>query len=277
MNMKLTFASAITGCALLTGGQAMAATDLLDGWSGSASFGALFTTGNSETSNINGSASVSKQIDVWRHTAFGNTYSADATDEDGEDIDTADRFDLGYKVDRNFTDTLYGFGRLRYDQDDFGNIDNRFTGVVGVGNMLLNDGKQTLSGEIGIGAHRTEFITDPSLSVADAGEPEIDPITGLPIVTVNTDNVDGLDSDGAVLYAGLNYANILADNLVFNSVLNVEAAEVNTLIVWDNSLNISLSETISLSLGLLTRTNTDIGDDFEETDTATRVNVVFAL
>lgn len=270
MKIKLTLISVVTGCTLLVGGPAMAQGDLLEGWSGSASLGALFTSGNTESTNVNGSASVSKQINEWRHTAFGSTYTAE-----DNDVESANRFDLGYKLDRQFTDTLYGFGRLRFDTDEFGNIDNRITGVVGVGNQLLNDGKQTLSGEIGIGAHQTEFLEDPG--TVSVGTGEFDPVTGFEILNVNTDNVEGTEADGAVLYAGLNYSNILSDILTFNSVLSIEAADVNTLAVWDNSLNVSLSDRISLSLGLLTRTNTDLGEDFEATDTATRVNIVYGI
>lgn len=264
MKTKLTLLSAIAGVALLTGGPAMAQTDLLEGWSGSASLGALFTSGNSDTTNVNGSASVSKQIDVWRHTAFGSTYTAESNDEE-----TANRFDLGYKIDRQFNDTMYGFGRLRYDSDDYGNIDGRFSGVVGVGKRLIDDGKMSLSGELGIGAHQTEFIVDPGAETTTTVT-EVD--GDIPEVTVASS-----DADGAVLYGGLNYSNIISDNLTFNSVLSVEAAEVNSLVVWDNSLNVLLSDRISLSLGLLTRTNSDIGDAFEATDTATRVNIVYGI
>lgn len=270
MNTKLTLISAVAGCALFAGGPAIAQTDLLDGWSGSASLGALFTSGNTDSTNVNGSASVSKQIDVWNHTAFGSTYTAESNDEE-----TANRFDLGYKIDRQFNDSMYGFGRLRYDSDDYGNIDGRFTGVVGVGKKLLDDGKMSLSGEMGIGAHKTEFIEDPGTVTVGTGE--FDPLTGFEILNVNTDNVEGTDADGAVLYLGLNYSNILSDTLTFNSVLNIEAADINTLAVWDNSLNVLLSDRISLSLGLLTRTNSDLGDDYEATDTATRINIVYGI
>ena len=250
----------------------MAQFDLLEGWSGSASLGALFTGGNSDTSSINGSASVSKQINLWRHTAFGSTFSADSNNED-----TADRFDIGYKVDRQFTETWYGFGRLRYDTDDFGNIDNRYSGVAGVGNKLLDDGKQFLSGEVGVGFHDTEYDrplgTDP---VSD--EQEFGP-DGLPIVTVPVP-VDGdlLEDDGAVLYGGLNYTNILNEIVTFNSVFNIEIAESNTLTVWDNSLNVALTPRIGLSFGILARNNSDIeGQLGDNLDTATRLNLVFGI
>ena len=123
---------------------------------------------------------------MWRHSAFGSAFRAE-----NNDLETANRYDLGYKLDRNFTDTVYGFGRLRFDVDDFGNIDSRFTGVVGVGKNFFDDGKQAFSAEIGIGGTDTNFINEDA-----AGEP-LDPDAvgpdGLPLVEV-------LDDDaGAVL------------------------------------------------------------------------------
>ena len=52
MNIKLTLASAVTGFTLCATGPAMAQFDLLDGWSGSAGLGVLFTSGNSENTNV---------------------------------------------------------------------------------------------------------------------------------------------------------------------------------------------------------------------------------
>lgn len=271
MKTKLTLLSTIATAAMLAGGPAMAQTDLLDGWSGSASLGALFTSGNSDTTNVNGSASVSKQINEWRHTAFGSTYTAE-----NNDVKSADRLELGYKVDRQFSDTMYGFGRLRYDTDEFGNIDSRFSGIVGVGRRILDDGKQSLSGELGIGAQKTEFLLPNGQVMTDPADPDAVDENGLPVITQTA--ATGLEDDSAVLYGGLNYSNILNEMVTFNSVFSFEAGENNTLTVWDNSLNVSLSDRISLSFGLLTRNNTDIeGSEGENTDTATRFGVVFGI
>ncbi len=267
MKLKNTFFTTSILAAAIVAAPAMAQDSLLDGWSGSAGMGAVITAGNSDTSNVSGSANVSKQIDVWRHTAFGSTYKAKSEDEK-----SADRFELGYKLDRQINDLMYGFGRLRYDSDEFGNIDGRFSGVVGVGRKFLDDGKQTLDGEIGIGAHSTEYLgmevePDPT---------NLDPITGLPVVVAES-GLAGEDS-GALLYGGLNYSNKINEILTFNSNFSFEAADSNTLTVWDNALGIKLSDRISLSLGLLNRSNSDIvGEGDSKTDTVTRMSFVYGI
>jgi len=224
-------------------------------WSGSAGFGAVITGGTSETQNIAGSINVSKRDDIWRHNAFGSLYKAEAND-----IESANRFDLGYKLDRDINELMYGFGRLRYDSDDYGNIDGRFTGIAGVGRTFIDDGKVSFNGEAGIGAHQTDYITA----------------------------IDGDDSaDGVVFYLGLKYANQISDALSFNSVLNAELADSNTYTVWDNSLNFQLDDRISLSLGFLTRGNTDIAgiitnpdgstDEGKKNDTTLRWSVNYGI
>lgn len=216
-------------------------------WSGSAGFGAVLTSGNSDTQNIAGSINVSKRDDIWRHNAFGSLYKSESND-----VESANRFDLGYKLDRDIDEIMYGFGRLRYDSDDYGNIDGRFTGVVGIGRTFIDTGKVTFNGEAGIGAHKTDYIT--ALGNGDT------------------------DADGAVFYLGLNYANQISDTLTFNSILNAEVADSNTYTVWDNSLNFQVSDRISLNFGLMNRNNSDItGPLGKKTDTTTRWSINYGI
>ena len=222
-------------------------SDSLSGdWSGSAGFGAVLTGGNSDTQNLAGSINVSRRDDIWRHNAFGSLYKAESND-----IESANRFDLGYKLDRDINEIMYGFGRLRYDSDDYGNIDGRFSGIVGVGRTFIDDGKVSLNGEAGIGAHQTEYMTA----------------------------VDGEDSaDGAVFYLGLGYQNQLMENLTFNSIFNAEVADSNTYTVWDNSLSFKLSDRVSLNVGLMSRANSDIvGVLGKKTDTTTRWSINYGI
>lgn len=230
----------------MTSNRADMSDSLSSDWSGSAGFGAVITGGNSDTQNLAGSINVSKRDDIWRHNAFGSLYKAESND-----IESANRFDLGYKLDRDINDIMYGFGRLRYDSDDYGNIDGRFTGVVGVGRTFINTGKVMFNGEAGIGAHQTDYL-----------------------VPVNGED----DADGAVFYLGLNYANQISENLTFNSIFNAEVADSNTYTVWDNSLSFQLSDRVSLNVGLSNRSNSDItGELGKKTDTTTRWSINYGI
>lgn len=235
-------------------GATYAQDELTDRWSGSASLGAVITDGNSDTRNISGAINIARQAAVWRHNAFGSIFNAE-----NNDIETANRFDLGYKLDREINAVTYGFGRLRFDSDDFANIDSRFSGVVGVGRTFFETPKARFSGEIGIGATSTDFI---SLDADGDG----------------VNDLDELDDSGSLVFLGLNYTNQFTETVAFTSSFNAEIADINTYTVWDNSLAIKVSERLSLSLGLLTRSNSDIlGALGEETDTATHISLVYGI
>lgn len=229
-----------------TSNRADMSDSLSSSWSGSAGLGAIATAGNSDTRNIAGTINVSKRDDIWRHNAFGSIFNAEAND-----IESANRFDLGYKLDRDLSEIMYVFGRLRYDSDDYGNIDGRFTGIVGLGRTFIDTGKVNFSGEAGIGAHKTDYLT--------------------PLAGNDSD-------DGAAFYLGLSYSNMISENLTFNSIFNAEMADSNTYTVWDNSLSFRVSDRISLNLGLLSRANSDIeGPQGSKTDTATRWSINYGI
>ena len=201
----------------------MAQSQFLEGWSGSASLNALFTDGNSDTRNIGGSVNVTKQQGPWAHNAFGSIFNAE-----NNDVRTADRYDIGYKLDRKFTERLYGFGRLRFDVDDFGNIDTRFSAFVGAGYEIFKDEKQSFSGELGIGGNTTDFIsltpqtiTAPALDPAGVALP-LDALTGLQETTQipdpDVEPLDSLSESSVALYGSLNYSNILSDILTLSLI-----------------------------------------------------------
>ena len=234
---------------------ALGQDELTANWSGSAGVGAVVTDGNSDTSSISGTFNVGRKQGVWTHGAFGSIYQAE---QNG--VDSADRTEIGYQLDRNFDPVTYGFGRLRYDTDEFGNIDSRLSAIVGVGRTFVDDGRQTFKGEIGLGYTTAEFL---SL------DPDNDP---------TTENLDTLEQDDGLVFIGLNYQIALTDSLSFNSDFSTEIADVNTLTVWNNSLNFKVSDRFSVSFGLLTRSNSDIvGALGEKTDTVTTLNLVYGI
>ena len=98
MNFKNTLSGLVLSGVLLAAGPAAAQIDLLSGWSGTAGINAIFTDGNSDTRNIGGSLNVTKQQGVWAHNGFGSIFNAESND-----IETANRFDVGYKLSRQFT------------------------------------------------------------------------------------------------------------------------------------------------------------------------------
>ena len=144
--MKPRLISLFAGSLSLVGASNVQAQGLASGWSGSAGLSAIFTDGNTETRNIAGNLNVAKQSGLWRHSGFASLFNAESND-----VDNGDRVEVGYKLDRNLNRLTYIFGRLRYDYDDFSNIDSRFSGAVGLGRILIRTPKIYFNAEVGIG------------------------------------------------------------------------------------------------------------------------------
>lgn len=98
---------------LFTPAAAMAQDD--DGWSGEASLTANKTTGNTDTTDIGLGLKLNKTGDVWRHKFAG---SADYGTSNG--VRNRERFTLGYQIERDINERLFGYASADYFYDDFG-------------------------------------------------------------------------------------------------------------------------------------------------------------
>lgn len=241
--MNRTRLSIVLAGALSLATTAVAETDVEEGkWSGSASLGGIVTSGNTDNQSITGSIGVSRRSGDNSHNVFGSIYRAE---ENG--VDSADRSELGYSFDRYFDDPLFWFARLRYDTDTFSNIDSRSSVVIGMGSTFIDNEIHTLTGRGGVGFGQTEFV--------DGSE----------------------DTDGTVVFTGLEYQAKLGDALSFHSSLTTELSN-NTLTIWDSSLRYSVSDSFSVSLGYLRRDNGDVEGELGETvDTITSLNLIYGI
>lgn len=253
--MKPTTLAIVLATTSLIGNNAIAAEETLTStWSGSASLGGFVTSGNTENSSTTGAVTLAKRTDNWTHNLSGSIYTAEEND-----IETAERTELAYRIDRYLSDSTFVFGRLGYDTDDFANIDGRTSLLVGIGRTFFASEKRGFDASIGVGSQSTDFI---SLDADGDG----------------TNETESLSSDDTVIYVGLNYRNRLRENLTFNSVLSLEYTEINTLSVWDNNLSLAVSERFSIAFGILTRDNSDIiGVRGKNTDSSTTLRLIYGI
>ena len=212
-------------------------------WTGEAGLGVVAASGNTDNRSISGTVGLAKQSGPWKHNLFADVYKAKT---DG--VESADRFMLGYKADRNFTDRVYGWGSLRYETDSFANIDRRIVGGVGVGYKVLLGPVHTLDLEGGIGYQTTNFV-------------DLSP-----------------KSSGAIAILAGNYAAKMSDTLTFTQRLALEAGSDNKLLTSITGLNVKMSDALSLSLGYTIRRNSDIvGALGKKSDNITTINLVYAI
>ncbi len=242
-----------------------------DGWSGSAIIGATTSSGNSDTSNINGSIRLTKTVNKWENLIFGTIFKGSSAivvdvvdpntnetvvDESGNPQrtivrgDNSDRLALGYQPKYFLNEKTYGFGILDWEQDEPSNIDSAFRQVIGVGHRFYSDDSGFLSVEIGFG-------------------------------NKNTSLVSGDDIDGGIGYLGLNFLNNVTENVTFNADMRSDFGSDNTFVELGLGVSFKLSEKLALKISHFTRSNSDLtsSDDLlnSSSDSVSSLNLVIDI
>ena len=216
-------------------------------WKGEAELGITSTTGNTETTNINGKIDSTHEADKWKHNLFAEAYYAE-----DQSTKTAERYMLGYKPKYFVSDKDYVFGLLQYDKDEFASIDGRTSEVVGYGRQILDTDVHKLEAEIGLGARQTNYVSAPS-------------------------TVGLAENEGMVYLAG-KYVGKISDSAKFSQALRAEAGEENTAIESVTGLTMTIVGNLASKITYTVRHNTDIeGAKGENTDTITGVNLLYSF
>lgn len=230
--------------------------DTFQGWSGTASLGATSSTGNSESSNINGSIRLGKTVNRWEHLVFGSVFKGSATiiiTEDSPDGgttrrivkgDNSNRIALGYQPKFYYSPKTYFFGILDYEQDKPALIDSATRQIIGVGHRFYANDSGFFSAEIGIGNKNTSLTT-------------------------------GDDVNGAIGYLGLNYLNRISETVTFNADLRSDFGSDNTFVEIGLGVAFKVSEKLAFKIAHFSRSNSDLSSpDGSDSDSVTTINLV---
>ncbi|MEE9142951.1 MAG: DUF481 domain-containing protein [Gammaproteobacteria bacterium] len=123
------------------------------GWAGTAGLGFLSTTGNSDTTNWNVQADVTKRTERWEHV-----FKAVAIGAETDGTQTAERYGLNAASRRDLNKRSYVFGRLTYDKDGFSSYPKQITETIGYGRRVLTGPMHLFNVEFGAGARQADFI-----------------------------------------------------------------------------------------------------------------------
>ena len=85
------------------------------GWVGEASLTANRTTGNTDTTNVGVGLKLDNVGEQWRHK-----FVTSADYGTVNSVRNRERFNLGYQMERDISDRIFGFGTADYYYDDFG-------------------------------------------------------------------------------------------------------------------------------------------------------------
>ena len=217
----------------------MAEGGLFSDWAGSVSLGANRSSGNSESSNVNGSIRLAKTAGRWEHLLFGSIFKGRSTivvteeGPGGEPVssivrgDNSDRLALGYQPKWLFTDSTYVFGILDYEEDEPANIQDSTRQVIGVGHKFFSNENGFLTGEIGLGNRVLNVVT-------------------------------GDDITGGIGYLGVNYLRRFGDVTAFNADFRSDFGSDNNYIELALGLAFKVSNRFSFKISHFIRNNSDL-------------------
>jgi len=216
-------------------------------WKGSVEFGYVSSTGNTETTNLNGKFHVEAEYNDWVQKL---DLAAFSTSDDVET--TAKRYKIEYQGDKKLTDISYFFVNSSYEEDQFSGFQYRSTLTAGYGRVMYNENKMTLDAEIGAGIRQSE--TDKDL------------ITGL----------SDKENESMGRFA-LKYLWQIEESKSFTSNITVDAGEETTISIFNTSFVTMINGDLSLKVSYLARHTSEVPVDKEKLDTVTSISLLYAF
>jgi putative salt-induced outer membrane protein len=142
----------------------LATAGFFENWTGSGQLGAAVTTGNVEQRSFTVGLDLKREGIRWRHRANA---LFDILDADG--ANDQQRILAGYQVDYKFSERLYAWGRLEFEQNREAGIERRFAESVGLGWRAVAAERVTWDLEAGPALRQTRFVTGDENSFAVRG------------------------------------------------------------------------------------------------------------
>lgn len=283
--MRVILATAV--CLAFSGAAAMAQTQapppsssFWSGWTGEGALGAGITTGNTENIDVGIGVKLAKEFDPWKVSLEGGYDFARQTvdiNTDAEDsVTTVNRWYLGGQAQRNFTDRLYGFGNIRYEEDDFSGFDSRLFVGVGAGYHVFKEKPLTWSLEVAPGYRRSVIadVVEPGVdAVIDPGPPEVIIVPAIPETIITP----GFTANDFAIRGSSRFLYDFNDYVTFTNDTDVIWTNTSTQTINTAALTAKLSDKLSGRVSFEVRNDTNPPDGFVSTDTATRVSVVYGF
>lgn len=211
------------------------------GLTGSAEFGMVVTSGNTDNSTTTGKFELSYDTNNWLH--FGKVEGVTA---ETDNVSTAERYLLNLKSDYKLLDDQFLFVGLGYDVDKFSGFDYQSTVTMGYGRNIFTSDEFKLSAEIGPGYRKSKLET---------GETESESIVHL----------------GAKSKYTINEASHIA------GTLNIDSGEGQTISILDLGYVNKLNASLALKVGFNIKRTSDVPVDVEKTDRITSVSLLYSF
>lgn len=209
-------------------------------WSAELGLGITMTSGNTDTSTVNGTGEVVYQVTQWRHSA-----RAEALRSSAEGVETAERYLVTGKSDFRLDERNYLFGLLGYEDDRFSGYDYQANASVGYGRDLVQGPKVNANAELGVGARHNRLA-----------------------------ETDESDTEGTIRVAAALSWNI-SEVATFGQQLDSTIGEDLTVTNSITSLSTQVVGNLAAKLSVHVRYISDVPEGVEKRDTKTTANLVY--
>lgn len=210
--------------------------------SGEVAMGHITTDGNAQSRSINGKLAFDYREDRWKNSFLTTTLNSA-----GPDGTTAERYQVGEKLDYTFNDRHYTFAALDFEKDHFGGVERRMSETVGYGYHFLTGPRHILDAEVGGGSRQTR------------------------------ENITGIEDTDAIARASGKYKWAFNDKDAFVETIKVESGEDNTISESLTELRFGLVGNLYTILSYSVRNNSNVPPGMENVDTSTSVTLSYAF
>ncbi|MBM97255.1 MAG: hypothetical protein CMI09_15560 [Oceanospirillaceae bacterium] len=211
-------------------------------WGGSAELGTIATTGNTETSSLNGKFALNRDGTQWD---FNSKLEALRSEED--DVTSKEKYYGSVQFDRKFSEHSYIAITADQERDRFSGYTYQSTASVGYGYRLVHTDVQHLDIEAAPGYRRDKL--------QDSGK---------------------IDEEDIIRLA-LKYGWKINDGTTFTQTANADLGAGNSIYKTETGLQSQLNGALATKLTYKVKYVDDVPEDTKNTDTEFGVTLVYSF
>ena len=222
-------------------------------WSGDIEFGYSHFTGNTEETNTVGKFLINRESELWHWQSY---IEAIAKTKEGDRSD--EKYAMFTRLEYNFTETNYVFGRTSYEEDKFSGYEKQYTGTSGLGWNIHDLESLSWDAEIGLGYRYAET------------EDVYDEETGSLLALAK-------EQKEAIIRLATGFSWQFSENAKFTQTLSTEQGDENTVSTSKTAIELKIIGELALKLSYDVKYIKKVPLDTEHTDTETVATLSYSF
>jgi len=219
-------------------------------WKSNVEFGYVSTSGNTETTSVNGGFSISYEEEHWRHAVDIKTIFGSAEDSVTSEVETnAEKYFIEGKTDYKYSKESYAFVLANFENDRFSDNDYQTSFSAGRGHDFLLSETSSLKLEVGVGYRETKKKSDLNLVENSIGE--------------------------TIFRIAGNYSWDITKTSKFEQKISSDIGDDNTVTKSYTGLSANVAENLALKLSITATHQSDVSVETEKLDTITAFTLVY--